>query len=193
MGYTPSQLLLGFNPTRQIAWDLNPETEARLEELESFVQAITNDNHPLVPDLELRVATLDEIHQLALDRLFQVNKSFIRREVRKKRWKEPKEGDLVLLRRFATDQYHGRKLEPRWEGPYRLADVAFHGRIGRLLDLYSGKVVRVRASGLKERCHLDDLKVFTPRKSKGEDTGVEIVRFLDEKGIRAQYGQIDLG
>ena len=33
MAFTPSQLLLGFNPTRQIAWDLNPETEARLEEL----------------------------------------------------------------------------------------------------------------------------------------------------------------
>ena len=113
--------------------------------------------------------------------------------MRRRRWKEPKEGDLVLLRRFATDQYHGRKLERRWEGPYRLADVAFHGRSGRLLDLYSGKVVRVRASGLRERCHLDDLKVFLPRRSKGEDTGVEIVGFLDEKGIRMQYGEIDLG
>ena len=88
---------------------------------------------------------------------------------------EPKEGDLVLLRRFSTDQYHGRKLEPRWEGPYRLADVAFHGRSGRVLDLHSGRVVRVRASGLKERRHLDDLKVFTPRRSKGEDKGTEII------------------
>lgn len=88
---------------------------------------------------------------------------------------EPKEGDLVLLRRFSTDQYHGRKLEPRWEGPYRFADVAFHGRSGRVLDLHSGRVVRMRASGLKERCHLDDLKVFTPRRSKGEDKGTEII------------------
>ena len=72
-------------------------------------------------------------------------------------------------------------------------DVSFNGRSGRLLDLYANKVVRVRASGPKERCHLDDLKVFTPQRSKGEDTGVEIIRFLEEKGIRAQYGQIDLG
>ena len=139
------------------------------------------------------MAALDEVRRTALERLFRANKSLVRREVRKKRWGEPKEGDLVLLRRFATDQYHGRKLEPRWEGPYRLADVAFHGRSGRLLDLYTGKVVRIKASGLKERCHLDDLKVFVPRRSRGEDMGVDIVKFLDEKGIRRQYGEIDLG
>ena len=98
-----------------------------------------------------------------------------------------------MLRSFATDQYHGRKLEPRWEGPYRLADVSFRGRSGRLLDLYTNNVVRVRASGLKERCHLDDLKVFTPRRLKGEDKAVGIIGFQDEKGIRAQYGHIDLG
>ena len=43
----------------------------------------------------------------------------------------------------------------------------------------------MRASGLKERCHLDDLKVFTPRRLKGEDKAVGIIGFLDEKGIRA--------
>ena len=150
MVYTPSQLLLWFNPTQQIAWDLNPESEAQLGELEAYVRGIAESSHPLpASDPELRVATLDEICQTALNRLFQANKSLLRREMRRRRLKEPKEGDLVLLRRFATDLYHGRKLEPRWEGPYWLADVAFHGRSGRLLDLYSGKVVRVRASGVE--------------------------------------------
>lgn len=59
------------------------------------------------------MAMLDKIRQTALDRMFKVNKSIVRREARKRRWKEPKEGDLVLLRRFSTDQYHGRRLEPR--------------------------------------------------------------------------------
>ena len=105
MGYTPSQLLLGFNPTQQIAWDLNPETEARLEDQESHIRGIANDNHPLpsAPDPELRIATLDEVRQTALARLFQANKSFVRREARKKRWKERREGGLVRLSRFATD------------------------------------------------------------------------------------------
>ena len=162
--------------------------------MEAYVRGIAENNHPIPspPDPELRVATLDEIRQTALNRLFQANKSLVRREMRRRRWKEPKEGDLVLLRRFATDHYHGRKLEPRWEGPYRLADVALHGRFGRLLDLYSDKVVRIKASGLKARCHLDDFKVFMPRRSRGEDTGVDVVKFLDERRIRMQYGEINL-
>ena len=80
------------------------------------------------------------------------------------------------------DQYRGRKLEPRWEGPYRLSDVAHHGHSVRLVDLYSEKAVRVRASGLKERCHLDDLKDF-PRRSKGCDGDMDVIKVLDEKGI----------
>ena len=84
-------------------------------------------------------------------------------------------------------------MEPQWEGPYRLSDVAHRGRSGRLVDLCSGKVVRVRDSGLKERCHLDDLKVFVPRRSKGEDQGLEVIRFMDEKGnIKARYGPVSL-
>ena len=125
--------------------------------------------------------------------MFKANRIILRREARKRRWQQPKEGDLVLLRRFATDQHHGRKLEPRWEGPYRLSDVAYHGQSGRLEDLHTGKVVRVRASGLKERCHLGDLKVFMPRRSKGKDSGMNVWKFLDEKKIKAQYGPIALG
>ena len=105
---------------------------------------------------------------------------------------EPKDGDLVLLRRFSAEKYHARKREPQWEGPYRLADVAYHGRSGRLIDIHTNKVVRVRASGLKKRCHLDDLKVFTPRRAKGKDNGMEVLKFMDERGIKAQYGSIAL-
>ena len=39
---------------------------------------------------------------------------------------------------------------------------------------------------------MDDLKVFMPRRSRSEDIGVDIVKFLDEKGIRRQYDEIDL-
>ena len=49
MGYTPSQHLLGFNPNRQIAWDLNPESGARLGELEAYVQGVAESSHPLPP------------------------------------------------------------------------------------------------------------------------------------------------
>ena len=100
MGHTLSQHL-GFNPTRQIACDLNPETEAQLEELEPLVPGIANDYHPLptapdpelsrrLTDPELRVATLDEIRQVALDRIFKASKSLVRREARKDDGKSPR-------------------------------------------------------------------------------------------------------
>ena len=44
----------------------------------------------------------------------------------------------------------------------------------------------MRACGFKEHCYLDDLKAFTPRRSKGEDAGVEIVKLLDEKRVVVQ-------
>ena len=128
----------------------------------------------------------------SLDQMLNANRSILRREARKRRWQEPKNGNLVLLRRFSAEKHHRQKLEPQWEGLYRLADVAYYGRSGRLLDIHTNKVVRVRASGLRERCHLDDLKVFTPRRAKGKDNGMEVLKFMDERGIKAQYGPIAL-
>ena len=85
----------------------------------------------------------------------------------------------MLLRKFSLD--HDRsganKFSPRWEGPFRLTEVAHHGRTGRLRDMHTGELVRVRAGGPKERVHLDDLKVFLPAQAaKPADT-------LDELGL----------
>ena len=71
----------------------------------------------------------------------------------------PREGYLVPLRRFLLDQRKGNKLEARWEGPYVLADLASHGKTGRLRDVNTGALVRVRKGALNERVHLNDLKL----------------------------------
>ena len=78
MGYTPSQLLIGFNPVRQI-WNLDPKATLYRDELESYVQKVLEGAHPLpsISDLKLRVATLDEVRQTALDCLFKSNRSII--------------------------------------------------------------------------------------------------------------------
>ena len=55
------------------------------------------------------------------------------------------------------------KLEPQWEGPYRLVHMAWHGRSGRLQDIQTGDLVRVKKGGLKERVHVNHLKLFCPR------------------------------
>lgn len=48
----------------------------------------------------------------------------------------------------------------------------------------------MRASGLKERCHLDDLKDFVPRRSKGVDRGLDVIKFLDEEGTDNSLWQL---
>ena len=55
---------------------------------------------------------------------------------------------MILLCCFEVAKYKGRKLEAKWKGPYLLGEIAWHGRIGRLIDIQSGEVVRVRKGGL---------------------------------------------
>ena len=76
------------------------------------------------------------------------------------------EGDLVLLRRFDVAKSHGMKLETRWEGPYRLVEMAYHKKSGRLQDITTGEIVKVRKGGLKERVHVNDLKLFLQRNAR---------------------------
>ena len=59
-----------------------------------------------------------------------------------------------------------------------MSDLAHHGRSGRLYDLTTGRLVKVKQTGLKERVHLDDLQVYESReRSQEEDvTGVERVQ-----------------
>lgn len=158
-GFTPAQLLLGFNP-RYNTEDFTPEDLEVAEDIASKIETSE------IVSVETRLALLEEIQSHARDRLFESHAKLVESAGLKTRWTSPKEGDLVLLRRFELDAQRGRKLEARWEGPFILVDVAHHGLSGRLKDINTGKIVRVRQSGTKERCHIDDLRVFVPRESK---------------------------
>jgi hypothetical protein len=111
---------------------------------------------------------IDECRTLGLERVLD---HAINEEEPRGIWDKLQEGDLVLLRRFEIDRHKGRKLEAQWEGPYRLTDLSWHGRSGRLQDLNSGEIVRVRKGGLKERCHVNDMKLFLPRGKEDMDYG----------------------
>jgi hypothetical protein len=71
-----------------------------------------------------------------------------------------------------------RRIQPQvqacWEGPYLLDDIHPDGRAGRLRDIQSGALVKVKASGAKERVHLDDVKVFVPRLEMPDVNTVEL-------------------
>ena len=42
-------------------------------------------------------------------------------------------------------------------------DLEFHNNSGRLQDITTGEIVRVQKGGLKERVHVNDLKLFVQR------------------------------
>jgi hypothetical protein len=180
-GYTPSQLLFGCTPRRS-GWDITPTQEhiadglARLYDKDPYFNTLTVEEGRVA----LRFAAVDEMRNRAVDRLSSSHQSTIRREKLKTKWTAPQMGDLVLLRNMSLDGQHGHKLAARWEGPYLLDDIHSEGRAGRLRDIQSGELVKVKASGKKERVHLDDLKVFVPRADRADIDAVEIRESLKD-------------
>ena len=133
--FSPAELPLGFNPNRT-GWDVNPNTERTVAVLSTLVASGRNrwkgdreeEKEERLADRQLeRLARIDDIRQRAASGVVEEAQ---RREERQRPMchAPPKDGDLVLLRRFLLDQRRGSKLEPRWEGPYVLSDLAWHGK-----------------------------------------------------------------
>lgn len=79
---------------------------------------------------------------------------------KKPRFHSPKAGNLVLLHRHILDQRHGNKLEAHREGAYLVGDLANHTKSRRLYNLNTKELVSVNKSGLKDRVHPNDLKLY---------------------------------
>jgi len=188
-GFTPAELLLGFNPNKT-GWDVNPNTERAVATLSCAIEAgqILWDGEEALAQWQLeRLAHIDHIHKEAA---IQMTEEAERREARQKplRHTPPREDDLVLLRRFLLDQRRSSKLEVRWEGPYVLSDLAYHGKMGPLLDFNTGEVVRVKKGALRDRVHLNDLKIYLQRKDETM-AGIEELDILEYEQNEAERQQ----
>jgi len=184
-GFTPSELLLGFNPRLLTALPAPIESahdRAVLSVLAALAtgnpESVVSDQLLRTIDYNVRLAKLDEIRRHALAK--NVNEAE-RLENEDGQWERLTDGDLVLLRRFEIDKHKGRKLEARWEGPFRLSDISWHGRSGRLRDINTRELVKVRRAGLQERCHLNDLKRFVVRDES--QLGLEVTGMGGRRGI----------
>ena len=123
-GFSPAELLFGFNPNRT-GWDVNPNTERAVAVLSTLVATGPNpwkgegeeEEEERLADRQLeRLARIDDIRQQATSGVVEEAQKREERQ-RPMRHAPPKDGDLVLLRRFLLDQRPGSKLEPRSEGP----------------------------------------------------------------------------
>ena len=74
--------------------------------------------------------------------------------------------DLALLRQFIVDKEKGRKLEPRWGGPYLVIKEGRLDVLVALKDLHFDKV--------KGRYSVDDVKLYVKRSDVLPGFGTQI-------------------
>ena len=155
-GFTPCQLLMGFNPNfmpedvsvrdqfvGQILREL--DAEGTLEEV-MMAQTASRPAH---------VAEQDEIRTSAIEKRLAEQVKIALKSEEAERFQTPRPGDLVMLRRYGLHNQRSKKLEPRWTGPYLLKKVLQSGRSTVLQDLTTGKEVG--------RYAINHLKVHCPR------------------------------
>ena len=145
-GFTLSELLFGYNP-RSGPKDHVTE-HIPFDGIDSNAYGV-------------HLARLEENRQQGQEQIVAAAEWQAEREERRNRKGVAlQEGDQVLLKRFDVAKNLGMKLETRWEGPYRLTELAYHGKSGGLRDLITGELVRTRKEGLRERVYVNDLKLF---------------------------------
>lgn len=123
-GYTPAEILLGYNP-------VTSRIHGAGETAEDWLKEGLDPNRVLYPaqeDIEWHYTTREERGEKALDRL---TKSKHRLESNthppSSDYRKPRAGDLILLRDLARDKQHGRKLDPRGTEPRIVKRVSRNG------------------------------------------------------------------
>jgi len=178
-GYSPAELLLGYSPNiHHHEFTVRDRQAAR--DLQERQQIWNQQDDPdfLGAQREVRLATHDEVIESTQQRYLT---RFVSQQSKTGRFPAPKEGDLVLLLRAALDNRYNKKLDARWGGPFRLGNIAHHGRSGRLYDLITGQLVKTKQAGLKDRVHLDDLRVYVSRDQSQEEEITTIERVECDK------------
>ena len=160
-GYTPSEILLGYNAVTSrravIANELGHSTESDAADR----NWIHRDNIPIPEEdtIHVRMDTREERGDIASQRLSRSQDAVVPKESRG--YRKPKVGDLVLVRDTQLAKDKGRKLEPRWTTPRILERMSTSGVSGHVRQLHD-------PPGKTKRYHLDDLIPYVSRGSDGE-------------------------
>ncbi|KAG0644330.1 hypothetical protein HOY80DRAFT_1029998 [Tuber brumale] len=142
-GFTPAELLLGYNPSRT-GREVGSDTEWSVAVLSMGI-----DQGRDIWDKE------EELVQRQVERL-------------------------------------GSMLEARWEGPYILGDLAWHGKSGPLYDINTQELVQVKKCGLKDRVLLNDVKRDLTRPTVTEDVDLVDLLEYDREEHWVREGEVDI-
>jgi len=171
-GYTPAEILLGFNPstTRKAESGLEDWAKQKLDD-----------------DMRGRESKESELHTF-VDKRYEKSIEAGTKLARKQDslqphqtagYRKPKKGDLVLVRDFQQAKDKGGKLEPRWSTPRIVERISASGVSAHIRQLHD-------PPNITKRFHLDDLILYVPRSDdypsqasgvgKPAASGVEYVR-----------------
>ena len=152
-GYTPAEILLGYNPKRTHVKIPGGDIQSWLKE------GITSDDvlNSTANEIQRYIDRRDENGLLASEQLAGQH----HRQEKAVRepggaYQRPKAGDLVLLRDLARDKHLGRKLDPRWTEPRLVDRLSKNGMSAYIRALYE-------PPDRSKRYHIDDLRVYTSR------------------------------
>ncbi len=169
-GYSPAELLLGYNPRLLHVSQFAPN--ARKEWLAAQV--------PLKPQVyAIHTWTVDEKRERATELRTMEQARWVHQKAFSRLPPEP--GNMVLIRDHQRDKTHGRKLDTRWLGPRLLVGLTPNG--------VSGYVREVYGSGEVKRYHLDDLRKWITREV-GNHTAYQTANYaILTSRPTAQYAQ----
>jgi transposase InsO family protein len=146
-GYTPAEILLGFNPVTSHQSVITGENRiVRGDALE--------DHTPEEDTIHVHTDTRDERGMTATQKLARNQDSLTVQPSRG--YKRPEVGDLVLVRDIQLAKEKGKKLEPRWSTPRILEKVSKSGVSGHIRQLHD-------PPGKTKRYHMDDLIPYVAR------------------------------
>ena len=158
-GYTPAEILLGYNPRRT-------QVEVPGDGIQNWLKEGLQP-HDVLGATEAEIAAYvdrrDENAATASERLAREHR---RKENSAKTpggtYKRPEPGDLVLLRDLARDKHLGRKLDPRWTEPRLVERISKNGMSAYIRAIHE-------SPDRAKRYHIDDLRVYSSRTNKRLD------------------------
>ncbi|KAL8760748.1 MAG: hypothetical protein Q9184_003085 [Pyrenodesmia sp. 2 TL-2023] len=164
-GFAPAELLLGFCP-KYVPFADELEDLLWTQILIPAVEELMTEQGMTIEEAQYhaRLAKLDEVRERAVDKRHELGEKLAEKTAKESKV-SPEAGDLVRLRKLAQDNQHSHKLEPRWEGSYKVQKLSEHGKSVWLEDLQSGKA--------KGKYHINDVRLYLVRKEDrpGEQSG----------------------
>lgn len=151
-GYTPSEILLGFNAATSREQVLASQDNNEQQSGPLTKEAPTPDEDTIQVHIDQR----NERGLMASEKLARIQDNLRLRQ--SKEYRKPKPGDLVLVHDIQLAKETGKKLEPRWSTPRIFERMSKSGVSGHVRQLHE-------PPGKTKRFHLDDLVSYISRLS----------------------------